>query len=113
MNCLFCQIAKRELDSDIVYEDDHVVAFSDIQPQAPIHKLIIPRQHIETLNDLNIEHNEIIAHMILTATKLAEDLKIDQDGYRVIFNCNRNGGQAVYHIHLHLLGGRQMTWPPG
>lgn len=113
MDCLFCKIANKEMDSDIVYEDDKVVAFNDINPQAPHHVLIIPRIHIATLNDLNKEHNDVVGHIVNTAKKIAKNLGIDENGYRVLFNCNRDAGQAVYHIHLHLLGGRQMTWPPG
>ena len=111
--CLFCKIVDNEIPADIIYEDDRVIAFSDIDPQAPQHKLIIPRQHINTLNDLTTEHNELIGYMTSVARKLAIDLGIDDTGYRLVMNCNKDGGQAVYHIHLHLLGGRHMTWPPG
>ena len=113
MDCLFCQIANKTIKSDIVFEDDDVVAFNDIDPKAPQHVLIIPRQHIATLNDLNNSHQALIGHMMLTATRLAQQLHIAQPGYRLVMNCNKAGGQAVYHIHLHLLGGRTLTWPPG
>lgn len=113
MDCLFCKIANKEIESDFVYEDDKVVAFNDINPQAPVHVLIVPRIHISTLNDITEEHNELLGHIMQTAKKIAQDLNIDESGYRVLFNCNRGAGQAVFHIHLHLLGGRQMTWPPG
>ncbi len=113
MDCLFCKIASGEIPAKLVYSDDLVVAFDDINPQAPQHKLIIPRKHIATLNDLAVEDNALIGHMFQTAKKLAHDLKLADDGYRVVMNCNRGGGQMVYHIHAHLLGGRQMTWPPG
>ena len=113
MDCLFCKIAAKEIESDIVYEDEKVVAFNDINPQAPYHILIVPKQHIATLNDLTDEDNILVGYIVNTAKKLAEKLKIDESGYRVVFNCNRGAGQAVFHIHLHLLGGRQMTWPPG
>jgi histidine triad (HIT) family protein len=113
MDCLFCKIANHELQSNIIYEDDLVVAFDDIKPQAPQHKLIIPRKHIATLNDVNEKDKELISHIIFTAQKIAHKLGIDQEGYRVLFNCNRHGGQEVHHLHLHLLGGRQMHWPPG
>lgn len=112
-DCLFCKIARKEIESDLIYEDDLVVAFNDINPQAPEHKLIIPRTHIDTLNDLEPNHSNLLGHMVLVAKKLAQQLNIAEDGYRVLLNCNSGGGQAVYHIHLHLLGGRQMTWPPG
>lgn len=113
MDCLFCKIAKGELDTDFVHQDDQVVAFNDINPQAPHHILIIPRKHIATINDLNEEDTKLVGHIIQTAKKIAHDLGIAENGYRSVFNCNNGGGQEVYHIHLHLLGGRQMTWPPG
>lgn len=112
-DCLFCKIANKELDTNLIYEDDDIIAFSDINPQAPEHKLIVPRKHITTLNDLEATDNALIGHMIYTAQQLAKKLELADDGYRVLFNCNQAGGQAVFHIHLHLLGGRQMTWPPG
>jgi histidine triad (HIT) family protein len=112
-DCLFCKIANGEISSDIVYESENLIAFRDIQPQAPVHLLIIPRKHISTLNDLEIGDQEIISEIIFRAKKLAESNGIATAGYRTIFNCNSAGGQEVYHIHLHLLGGRQMTWPPG
>lgn len=112
-DCLFCKIANKEMDSELVYEDDRVVAFNDINPQAPHHILIVPHKHIATINDLEEEDNELVGHIYQVAKKIATDLNIDQAGYRCVFNCNRGAGQAVYHIHLHLLGGRQMMWPPG
>ena len=112
-DCLFCKIANKELACELIYEDEHVVAFSDINPQAPHHKLIVPRKHIATLNDLQEEDTSVVGHCVQVAKKLAKELGIDEEGYRVLFNCNRGAGQAVFHIHLHLLGGRQMTWPPG
>jgi histidine triad (HIT) family protein len=113
MSCLFCKIAAKEIPAKIIYEEKHIIAFHDITPQAPHHILIIPRKHIETINDIQFEDNELIGDMVLVAKKIAADLNIATDGYRVVMNCNGNGGQAVYHIHLHLLGGRQMAWPPG
>lgn len=113
MDCIFCKIAKKEIRSNITYEDDLVIAFDDIRPQAPFHKLIIPYEHIATINDFNDNHKGLVGHMVLTAKKIAEELKINKDGYRLVMNCNSQGGQEVYHIHLHLLGGRQMHWPPG
>ncbi len=112
-NCLFCQIINHEIPAKIIYEDDKVVAFDDIHPRAPIHKLIIPRKHIATLNDLNPEDVEISGQLLFTAQQLAKQFDIADSGYRVIMNCNANAGQVVFHIHLHLLGGRLMTWPPG
>ena len=113
MDCLFCKIANKEIPSDIIYEDDDVIAFNDITPKAPHHKLIIPRKHISTLNDLEESDTQLVGHMIQTAGKLAKELGIDDSGYRVVINVNEGGGQAVFHIHLHLLGGRALTWPPG
>ena len=111
--CLFCKIIDKKIPAEIVFENDTLLAFNDIEPQAPVHVLIIPKEHVTTTNDLNDSHKELIGEMLLTAKKLAFKYKIDKDGYRTVFNCNKKGGQAVYHIHLHLLGGRQMKWPPG
>lgn len=112
-DCLFCKIIQGDIPAKIVYDDELVLAFEDIDPKAPTHLLIIPKQHIATMNDLNVEHNAVIGHMFQVAKQLAKDQGFDEKGYRVVMNCNRDGGQAVYHIHLHLLGGRQMLWPPG
>ena len=113
MDCLFCKISQGEIPTKIIYSDDKVVAFNDIHPQAPHHLLIIPKKHLATLNNLEPDDNALMGHMMLTAKKLAHDLQIDTEGYRLVMNCNAGGGQVVFHIHLHLLGGRQMTWPPG
>ena len=110
---LFLKIINREIPADIVYETDEVLAFRDINPQAPIHVLIIPKEPIRTINDVQDDHAELIGKLFLTAAELAAQEGIADDGYRVVMNCNQAGGQAVYHIHLHLLGGRQMGWPPG
>lgn len=112
-NCLFCKILAKEIPAKIIYEDDQVIAFEDINPQAPIHALIIPREHIATINDLEPKHNALIGHMLQVAKKLAHAQGIDTRGYRVLMNCNADGGQAVFHIHMHLLGGRHLNWPPG
>ena len=111
--CIFCKIIEGKLASNVTYEDELVIAFEDVNPQAPVHQLIVPKEHIATINDLLADHNHLIGHMFQTAKKLAKDYHIDIDGYRVVMNCNEKGGQAVYHIHLHLLGDRQMHWPPG
>ena len=113
MDCLFCKIANKEIASDVIYEDDQVVVFSDIHPQAPVHKLIIPRKHIETINQLQAEDTLLVGHMVQTAKEIAEKLSIHDEGYRLVFNTHRNAGQEVFHIHLHVLGGRSFTWPPG
>ncbi len=113
MSTLFTKIINGEIPAQIIYEDDKVIAINDISPQAPIHKLIIPRQEIHTLNDLSINDQPLIGHMIYVAKQLAMQLKIAENGYRLVFNCNQDGGQTVNHIHLHLLGGRSLGWPPG
>jgi len=112
-DCLFCKIIKKKIPCDLVFEDENILAFKDIDPQAPVHILIIPKEHITTTNDLEKSHKELIGEIHLVAKNLAKEFGISEDGYRTIFNCNKSGGQAVYHIHLHLLGGRQMKWPPG
>ncbi|WP_415905292.1 histidine triad nucleotide-binding protein [Neptuniibacter sp. QD48_55] len=112
MDCLFCKIINKEIPAEIIYEDEHVIAFNDISPQAPTHALIIPRKHIATLNDISAEDTEVVGHMVKTASTIAKQLGIDESGYRTVFNCNSDGGQTVYHIHLHLLGGKPMGWPP-
>lgn len=113
MDCLFCKIVAGDIPADIVYQDDDLLAFRDVSPQAPTHILIIPKQHIETTNDLDETTAPLIGQMYLVAKQIAKDEGLADDGYRLVMNCNRNGGQSVYHIHLHLLGGRQLTWPPG
>ena len=109
--CLFCKMVEGVIKPDVVFEDDTVLAFKDINPQAPVHILIIPKVHIATLNDL--DDTLLAGQLLQTAAKLAKQEGLSEDGYRTVFNCNKKGGQEVYHLHLHLLGGRQMTWPPG
>ena len=111
--CIFCKIASGDIPADIVFQDEELVAFRDINPQAPYHVQIIPRRHIETILDLGVEDAGLIGRMVLTANGLARDFGLSERGFRLVFNCKRDGGQEVYHIHLHLLGGRQMRWPPG
>lgn len=113
MDCLFCKIAQKELPATIVYEDNELVAFEDIRPKAPTHILIIPKAHFATINDTSEAEEQLLGNMILRAKSLAHELGFSEQGYRLVFNINPGGGQEVYHIHLHLLGGRQMTWPPG
>ena len=113
MSCLFCQIAEKKIPAFTVFEDDQVLAFHDIKAQAPHHLLIIPKKHIATVNDLATEDTLLVGHLVQTAKNLAKNLGLAEEGYRLVFNCNQNGGQAVFHIHLHLLGGRPMAWPPG
>ena len=113
MGCLFCKIATGAFNTHFVHEDKNIVAFNDISPQAPHHILIIPKKHIATINDFSDEDTVLVGKLMQTAKKIAHDLKINEEGYRVLMNCNKNGGQAVYHVHFHLLGGRHMSWPPG
>jgi len=110
---LFLKIIDREIPAEIVYEDDEVLAFRDIQPQAPTHVLIVPKQRIATLNHLTPDQAALMGRLVLVAKDIAQSEGLAEAGYRLVFNCNEAGGQSVYHIHLHLLGGRQMTWPPG
>ncbi len=112
-DCLFCKIANGNTPADIVYEDNDVIAFTDINPQAPTHVLIIPRRHISTVNELGPEHDRIIGAVVRCAGTLATSLGHAEAGYRTVFNCNEAAGQTVFHIHLHLLAGRLLKWPPG
>lgn len=112
-DCLFCKVVAGELPAEIIFESETVVAFRDINPKAPTHVLLIPKRHIATINDLVDGDQEIIGEMFLSAARLADDEGFADDGYRVVMNCNAAAGQTVFHIHLHLLAGRQLTWPPG
>jgi histidine triad (HIT) family protein len=111
--CLFCSIISREVNATIVYEDDRVVAFNDINPQAPTHVLVVPRRHIATLNDLTEEDDQIVGEVVRRAALIAKSKGVSASGFRTVFNTNREAGQTVFHIHLHLLGGRTLHWPPG
>lgn len=110
--CIFCKIAKKEIPSSIVYEDEEIVAFNDINPQAPVHIIIIPRKHIPRVIDLEENDAPLIGKLFIIAKNLAKEKNIEE-GYRLIINCNPGAGQSVFHIHLHLLGGRKFSWPPG
>lgn len=110
---LFERIIRREIPADIVFENHEILAFRDINPQAPVHVLIIPKRRIATLNDLSEADADLVGRLVLVARSIASDEGLSEDGYRLVFNCNDHGGQSVFHIHLHLLGGRQMGWPPG
>lgn len=109
---IFDKIIKREIPADIVYEDDLVLSFKDISPQAPIHFLIIPKKPIATINDITEQDREVVGHMYFVAAKIAKEQGFAQSGYRVVMNCNEDGGQTVYHIHAHVLAGKPMGWPP-
>jgi len=110
---VFTKIIAREIPADIVYEDDDVIAFRDINPQAPVHVVIIPKRPIPTINDLTPADAELVGRLYLAAKQVATDLGIAESGYRTLINCNKDGGQDIFHIHMHLLGGREMGWPPG
>ena len=112
-DCIFCKVINREFATELLYEDDQLVAFRDIAPQAPVHILLVPKQHIPTILDIDEENRGLIGHVYWVAAKLARENKIAEDGYRLVSNCNKAGGQTVFHIHFHLLGGRSMQWPPG
>ena len=113
IDCLFCKIVKGEIPAQVIYHDEKVLAFNDISPQAPQHKLVIPLKHIATLNALEAEDTLLTGHLVQTATQLAKEFGMAEAGYRLVMNCNASAGQTVFHLHLHLLGGRQMLWPPG
>ena len=113
MGTIFSKIINKEIPADIVYEDDKCLAFKDINPQAPTHILLIPKIEIPTLQDLTPEHKELIGHMMTQVPDIAQSAGVSEDGYRLVVNCKDGGGQDVYHLHIHLLGGRQMKWPPG
>lgn len=112
-SCLFCKIAAGEIAAKTVYTDDRLVVIEDIQPQAPHHLLVIPRKHVRTILDLTTADNELIGHIYQIAGKVAHDLGFAEDGFRLVSNCNAAGGQVVWHIHFHILGGRDLGWPPG
>lgn len=112
-DCIFCKIVNRQIPSRIVYEDDSILAFHDIDPKAPVHVLVIPKQHISSTNEVTQENSRVIAHIFATLPKIAEQLGIRDGGYRVVVNCGKDAGQAVNHLHYHVLGGRSLTWPPG
>jgi histidine triad (HIT) family protein len=112
-NCIFCRIASGDIPTNVVYQDDQVVAFRDLNPQAPTHVLVVPRRHVATLNDLGETDAELVGRMYLAARQIAADEGVAERGYRTVFNCNAEAGQSVFHLHLHVLGGRPMGWPPG
>lgn len=113
MDCLFCKIINKEIPAKIVYEDDTVLAFEDINPQAPLHILVIPKKHIPTTLEITKDDHSLIGQLLQTANRLAREKGVAEQGFRTVINCNRDAGQTVFHIHLHLLGGRPMSWPPG
>ncbi len=112
-DCIFCKIARKEVPAKLVLEDERLVAFDDLKPQAPVHILIIPKSHISTTSDLTDGDVKVVGEMVLAAKNLAKERGISETGYRLVLNCNKDAGQEVFHMHLHLLGGRKFTWPPG
>jgi histidine triad (HIT) family protein len=112
-DCLFCRLIAGQIPATIVYQNDHVVAFKDITPQAPTHVLVVPRRHVASLNDLAPDDDALVGEMVRSAAAIAKKNGHAAGGYRTVFNCNADAGQTVFHLHLHLLGGRKMTWPPG
>lgn len=112
-DCLFCKIIRKEIPADVVYENDEVLAFNDINPQAPTHVLIIPKIHVATTQDLTAEHDKSLAALFAASRKIVADRGLDDDGYRLVINCRERAGQSVFHLHMHILGGRDMQWPPG
>lgn len=111
--CIFCKIVRGEIPARKVHEDDALLAFHDVSPQAPVHVLVIPKDHVPTLDDLGPEHETLLGRIGLTIPRIARDLGLSDDGYRVVANCRAKAGQSVFHIHFHILGGRVMNWPPG
>ena len=112
-DCLFCKIVTGDIPAEKVFENDHVIGFQDLNPQAPTHVLVIPKKHVSTINDLQDEDKALVGEMYLAARQIAADQGLAEKGYRTVMNCNEEAGQTVFHIHLHLLGGRRMQWPPG
>jgi histidine triad (HIT) family protein len=112
-DCLFCKMVERTVPAKIVYEDDQTLAFDDINPQAPVHTLIIPKKHVVAVQDCSAQDQGLLAHLLVTCTKVAKQKGLSECGYRIVANTGRDSGQTVFHLHLHVLGGRHMTWPPG
>ncbi|AYE33363.1 histidine triad nucleotide-binding protein [Clostridium septicum] len=113
MNCIFCKIINGEIPTEKIYEDEKVVAFNDINKEAPIHFLVIPKVHIQSVNEINKDNSDIISHIFMVINKIVKELGIDKSGYRIVNNCGNDGGQTVNHIHFHVLGQRELKWPPG
>ena len=107
-SCIFCKIARGEIPAEVLYEDDRVIAFDDINPQAPVHFLVIPKAHLETLDDATDEHRDLLGHLLVTAVRLAREKGVAESGYRQVINCRADGGQEVFHLHLHVLGGARL-----
>jgi histidine triad (HIT) family protein len=113
MSCLFCQIAEKKIPAKVAYEDDQALAFHDIRPQAPVHVLVVPKKHITSLMDMTADDAELVGGLVFRARELARELGLGERGFRLVFNAGEDAGYSVFHIHLHLLGGRSLGWPPG
>ncbi len=112
-DCLFCKIVQKTIPAKIVHEDDRTLAFDDINPQAPVHTLIIPKRHVAAVQDCSEHDSDLLAHLLITCTNVAKQKGLEESGYRIVTNTGRNAGQTVFHLHLHVLGGRHLSWPPG
>jgi histidine triad (HIT) family protein len=112
-DCIFCKMVREEIPANVVYEDDIILAFHDIDPQAPVHVLIVPKEHIPTTLDLKEDKKELVGHIYRVASNIARELGVAETGFRIVNNCNADAGQSVFHLHFHLLGGRKLGWPPG
>lgn len=113
MDCIFCKIIKKEISASILYEDEKILIFNDLNPEAPIHFLVIPKEHIDSTNEINICSSDVISHIFVKIAELSKNIKELKDGYRIVTNCGKNAGQTVKHLHFHVLGGRKLSWPPG
>ncbi|MGQ0812154.1 MAG: histidine triad nucleotide-binding protein [Nitrospiraceae bacterium] len=112
-DCLFCRIVSGNIPAQLVHQDDHVIAFEDINPQAPTHILVIPKRHVPSVQDLEEKDGQLLGHLMLTCTHIAQQRGLGESGYRLVTNTGPNAGQTVFHLHMHVLGGRRMSWPPG
>lgn len=112
-SCIFCRIIEGDIPAKIVYQDEHALAFDDVNPQAPVHTLVVPKRHVESLQHLGESEQALIARLLLACTRVAKDKGLSERGFRLVANTGRDGGQTVFHLHFHVMGGRHMTWPPG
>lgn len=113
VDCLFCRIIRKDIPASVIHEDDKCLAFQDINPKAPVHFLVIPKKHMESVRECTAEDQELLGHLLRVSNRLAQDRQIQSSGFRIVINTGADGGQTVFHLHLHLLGGREMSWPPG
>lgn len=113
MDCIFCEIIKKEIPASILYEDEKILIFNDLNPEAPIHFLVIPKKHIASTNEIDTCSSDVISHIFVKIAELSKNIKELKDGYRIVTNCGKNAGQTVKHLHFHVLGGRKLSWPPG